>query len=250
MPLASSFQVPGSDGSLGIRAIKAEGGLVLAQDEQSAKYNGMPKSAAATGAVDYVLPPEKIAAELVRISRHPVMTLLTAMKTGPQLQAGGDDLNKNSCGSGPQPALISPITNRQRSCAGFSGRMLLHRIKALEQYVRYLQENPAEVGSSTRTFLINVTSFFREPETFTALKNNVFPRMLENRPSDTPLRIWGPGLLDRRGGVLSRNVFMEFCEEQGVSPPIQFFASDIDEAAIEKARRGLYPEKQHAGRLS
>ena len=75
----------GSDGSLGIRAIKAEGGIVLAQDEQSAKYNGMPKSAVATGAVDFILPPEKIAAELKRISRHPVMTLLPAMKTGPLL---------------------------------------------------------------------------------------------------------------------------------------------------------------------
>jgi len=84
----------GSDGSLGIRAIKAEGGIVFAQDEQSAKYNGMPKSAVATGSVDYVLSPEKIAAELERISRHPFVAFQTSAKTGPGLRAGEDDLNK------------------------------------------------------------------------------------------------------------------------------------------------------------
>ena len=121
-------------------------------------------------------------------------------------------------------------------------RMLLHKIEALGHYVRYLQENPAEVGVLYQDILINVTSFFREPETFTALKNMVFPRFIENRSSDAPLRVWVPGCSTGEEAYSLAMCFSEFCEERGVSHPIQFFASDIDEAAIEKARQGVYPE--------
>lgn len=232
----------GSDGSLGIRAIKAEGGIVLAQDEQSAKYNGMPKSAAATGAVDFILPPEKMAAELVRISRHPVMTFLTAMKTGPLLQAGEDALSKIFMRLRTATGVDFTYYKQATILRRISRRMLLHKIDALDHYVRYLQENPAEVGVLYQDILINVTSFFRDPETFTALKNVVFPRILESRSSDTPLRAWVPGCSTGEEAYSLAMCFQEFCEERGVSHPIQFFASDIDEAAIEKARQGLYPD--------
>ena len=232
----------GSDGSLGIRDIKAEGGIVLAQDEQSAKYNGMPKSAVATGAVDFILPPEEMAAELKRISRHPVMTLLTAMKPGPLLSAGEDDLNKIFMRIRTATGVDFTYYKQATILRRIHRRMLLHKIEALEQYVRYLQENPAEVGVLYQDILINVTSFFREPETFTALKNVVFPRLLENRSSDTPLRVWVPGCSTGEEAYSLAMCFSEFSEERGVSHPIQFFASDIDEAAIEKARQGLYPD--------
>ena len=232
----------GSDGSLGIRAIKAEGGIVLSQDEQSAKYNGMPKSAAATGAVDFILPPEKIAVELERISRHPVMTLLTAMKPGPLLSAEEDDLNKIFMRIRTATGVDFTYYKQATILRRISRRMLLHKIDALKQYVRYLQENPAEVGVLYQDILINVTSFFREPETFTALKIIVFPRILENRSSDTPLRAWIPGCSTGEEAYSLAMCFSEFSEERGVSHPIQFFASDIDEAAIEKARQGLYPD--------
>ncbi len=232
----------GSDGSLGIRAIKAEGGIVLAQDEQSAKYNGMPKSAVATGAVDFILPPEKIAAELARISRHPVMTLLTAMKPGPLLSAGEDDLNKIFMRIRTATGVDFTYYKQATILRRITRRMLLHKIEALEQYVRYLQENPTEVGILYQDILINVTSFFREPETFTTLKNVVFPRILENRPSDMPLRVWVPGCSTGEEAYSLAMCFSEFSEERSVSHPIQFFASDIDEAAIEKARQGLYPD--------
>ncbi|HET6364307.1 MAG TPA: chemotaxis protein CheB, partial [Nitrospirota bacterium] len=232
----------GSDGSLGIRAIKAEGGIVMAQDEQSAKYDGMPKSAAQTGAVDFILPPEKIASELVRISRHPVMPLLTATKTGPLLQIREDELHKIfmlvRTATGVDFTYYKQTTILRR----ITRRMVLHKIEALGQYVRYLQENPAEVGILYQDILINVTSFFREPETFNALKNLVFPRIVENRVSETPLRAWVPGCSTGEETYSLAMCFTEWSEEKGLSPPIQFFASDIDEAAIEKARQGVYPD--------
>ena len=232
----------GSDGSLGIRDIKAAGGIVLAQDERSAKYDGMPRSAAATGAVDSILPPEKIAAELARIGRHPVMNVFGVAKAGPLLSAREDDLNnifmRIRTATGVDFTYYKQATILRR----IHRRMLLHKIGALEHYVRYLQENPAEVGVLYQDILINVTSFFREPEAFTALKNVVFPRILESRPSDVPLRVWVPGCSTGEEAYSLAMCFMEFSEERGVSRPIQFFASDIDEAAIEKARQGLYAE--------
>ena len=231
----------GSDGSLGIRAIKAEGGIVLAQDG-SAKYDGMPKSAVATGAVDLILPPEKIAAELARISRHPFLTFHPPMKTGPLLQAGENDLNKIFMRIRTATGVDFTYYKQATVLRRINRRMLLHRINALEHYVRYLQENPTEVGVLYQDILINVTSFFRDPETFIALKNVVFPRILENRSSDTPLRVWVPGCSTGEEAYSLAMCFSEFSKEQDVSHPIQFFASDIDEAAIEKARQGIYQE--------
>ena len=231
----------GSDGSLGIRAIKAEGGIILAQDEQSAKYDGMPKSAVATGTVDFILPPEKIAAELVRISRHPFMTPPT--KPGsPLLQADQDDLHKIFMQIRTATGVDFTFYKQATILRRIHRRMLLHKINTLEHYVRYLQENPAEVSTLYEDILINVTSFFREPETFTTLKNVVFPRILENRSSDTQLRVWIPGCSTGEEAYSLAMSFSEFCEETGVSHSIQFFASDVDEAAIEKARQGVYPE--------
>ncbi|MHB8844468.1 MAG: chemotaxis protein CheB [Nitrospirota bacterium] len=232
----------GSDGSLGIRAIKAEGGIILAQDELSAKYNGMPRSAAATGAVDYILPPEKIARELARISRHPLMTLPGALKGGPPLPAGADDLNRIFMQLRTATGVDFTYYKQATILRRIHRRMLLHKLDAVERYARYLQENPAETAILYQEILINVTSFFREPEAFNALRNTVFPRMLDNRPSDEPLRIWIPACSTGEEAYSIAMCFAEFCEEGGVSHPVQFFASDIDEAAIETARRGVYAE--------
>jgi two-component system CheB/CheR fusion protein len=231
----------GSDGSLGIQAIKAEGGIVLAQDG-SAKYDGMPKSAVATGSVDYVLPPEKMGAELARISRHPFMTLHATLKTGPLLQAGEDDLNKIFMRIRTATGVDFTYYKQATVLRRIHRRMLLHKIDALGQYVRYLLENPKEAGILYQDILINVTAFFRDPETFTALKNVVFPRFIEKISSDTPLRVWVPGCSTGEEAHSIAMCFAEFCEERGVSHPIQFFASDIDEVAVEKARQGLYPD--------
>jgi two-component system CheB/CheR fusion protein len=232
----------GSDGSLGIRAIKADGGIVLAQDEQSAKYNGMPKSAIATGAVDYIQSPDMIAAELVRISRHPLMAFHADTMSGSLLHVGEDDLNRIfmllRTATGVDFTYYKQATILRR----IQRRMLLHKLGALAHYVRYLQENPSEAGILYQEILINVTSFFREPESFTVLKNAVFPHIVEKRSSDMPIRVWVPGCSTGEEAYSLAICFSEFCEERNVSYPIQFFASDIDDAAIDKARQGVYPD--------
>jgi two-component system CheB/CheR fusion protein len=234
----------GSDGSLGIRAIKAEGGIVLAQDEQSAKYNGMPRSAGATGAADYILPPDKIAAELVRISRHPVMSSRsrTRPESAPPLPAREDDLNTIFMLVRTAKGVDFTYYKQSTILRRIHRRMLLHKIDSLEQYVHYLRETPAEVDILYQDILINVTSFFRDPETFNVLKNAIFPRILENRSSDMPIRVWVPACSTGEEVYSLAICFSEFYEERGVSHPVQFFASDIDEAAIEKARQGVYPD--------
>ena len=164
------------------------------------------------------------------------------MKTGPLVRAGEDDLNRIFMQIRTATGVDFTYYKQSTILRRIHRRMLLHKIDALEQYVRYLQENPAEVGILYQDILINVTSFFREPETFNALKNMVFPRILENRSSDMPIRIWVPGCSTGEEAYSLAICFSEFSEERGLSHPIQFFASDIDEAAIEKARQGVYPD--------
>ncbi|MDW7772124.1 MAG: chemotaxis protein CheB [Desulfobulbaceae bacterium] len=231
----------GSDGSLGIQAIKAEGGIILIQDDQSAKYNGMPKSSAATGAADYILPPDKIAAELAKISRYHSITPRITGESGPGERTGDDALNRIfmllRTSTGVDFTHYKHSTVRRR----IHRRMLLHQIEGLDQYVRYLQENPSETGSLYQDILINVTSFFRDPDTFNALKNTVFPKILEGRSSDIPIRVWVPGCSTGEEAYSLAISFAEFNEERGISHPVQFFASDIDDIAIERARQGIYP---------
>jgi two-component system CheB/CheR fusion protein len=232
----------GSDGSVGIRAIKAEGGIVLAQDGQSARYDGMPRSAAATGAADYVLPPDKMAVELRRIARHPAMKPRPGAVGGPELAAREDDLNRIFMLVRAATGVDFTYYKHSTILRRINRRMLLHKLDALGDYVRFLQQTPAEVGVLYQDFLINVTAFFREPEAFTVLKNVVFPRLLLDRSSDMPLRVWVPGCATGEEAYSLAMCFSEFCEERGVFPPIQFFASDIDEAAIESARHGVYAD--------
>ena len=170
------------------------------------------------------------------------MTLLTAMKPGPLLSAREDELSNIFMRIRTVTGIDFTYYKQATILRRINRRMLLHKIEALEHYVRYLQENPSEVAVLYQEILINVTSFFRDPETFTALKNVVFPRLLENRSTDTTLRVWVPGCSTGEEAYSLAMCFSEFSEERGVSHPIQFFASDIDEAAIEKARQGLYAD--------
>ncbi len=225
-----------SDGARGVRVIKAEGGIVIAQDEKSSKYFSMPSSAIETGCVDLVLPPESIAAELNKISRHP---LAAAGKT---IEAMSD------------AALLDKIFIRLRDFSGvdfsqykkttilrrIKRRMVLHKIERIEHYLRYLLENPSESKALYQDILISVTSFFRDPESFQALKEKVFSAVLKNRRADDPIRVWVPGCAT---GEEAYSIAMCLTETLGDRPAaVQIFATDIDERALEKARAGVYEE--------
>ncbi len=238
-----------SDGTLGVQAIKAGGGITFAQSEDSAEYSGMPHSAIAAGHVDFVLTPEEIAKELTRIVRHPYLRselLEVAQKT---MAEGDKSISKIF------------VLLRARSGIDFTyykqntirRRMVLHHLDHMKDYVKFLQTQPKELDALFQDMLINVTSFFRDPETFDALKNEVFPHLVQGRSSEQALRIWIPACSTGEEAYSVAMALFEFLGDHASTIHIQIFATDIDKQAIDKARQGIYPssisEDVGAGRL-
>lgn len=228
-----------TDGTLGLKAIKAEGGITFSQDEKSAKYDGMPSSAINSGCVDMALPPDEIAQELVKISKHPY--LAPSKKAGEEEFAAKETLQhlfillRNS--SGVDFSYYKPTTIQRR----LKRRMILHKIERLDVYVRYLQDTPGEVEALYEDLLINVTGFFRDPESFDALKEAIYPEITKDRSMDHPIRIWVPGCATGEEPYSIAMSLIEYLSEKAPAG-IQIFATDIDEKALEKARAGKYPE--------
>ncbi len=231
----------GSDGSIGIRAVKEEGGIVFAQDETS-KYDGMPKSAIDTGCVDFVLPPDKIAAELLRIRRHPYLVPVRPGEGGQIIAAEDNDLNKIFIMIRSFKGVDFTSYKRSTIMRRVKRRMLLQKIEGMEKYVAYLKENPSEIETLYQDILINVTSFFREPETFDALKRSVFPSIVKKAAPDIPVRIWVPACSTGEEAYSIAIALIEYMDDNKISRPVQLFATDIDDIAVEKARKGIYPE--------
>ena len=236
-----------SDGALGLKAIKAEGGITFAQDEKSAKYGGMPHSAAAANAADFILPPEGIAKELVRISLHPYLpakarALQNAGKAVDRFLLNGNELGEIfavlKASTGVDFTHYKQATPKRRILRG----MALRRIENIKDYVGYLEENPAEREALCQDILIHVTGFFRDPETFTALADQVFPEIIKNRGPQRPVRVWVPGCSTGEEAYSLAVALVEFLGKNATNMPIQIFATDILDGAIHKARAGRYPE--------
>ena len=232
-----------SDGTLGLEAIKAEGGITFAQDPQSAKYDSMPRSAIAAGHVDFILAPEGIAKELARISRHPYVTppVVTATAVEEQSLLPGRNgfrrilaLLRKAKGVDFTDYKANTLHRR------IARRMVLSKLESMEDYARLLRENAAEVEALYQDILINVTSFFRNPESFEVLKERIFPRIVEHRAPDEPVRIWSVGCSTGEEAYSIAMSFVEFAGDQGEHIPIQIFATDLSDKGIEKARTGLY----------
>lgn len=224
-----------SDGTEGVRAIKAEGGITFAQDE-TAKFNGMPENAVNSGYVDFVLPPEKIAAELESLSTLPY-TGATSLSSLPEQ---GEELQKihillfNRLNVDFSNYKQTTITRR------IFRRMAVNKIKDLKDYTKFLQENQPELDLLYRDLLINVTSFFREPELYEALPKRVFPILLKDRKLKEAVRIWVPACSTGEEVYSIAMSLFEFMSGQRVVNPIQIFATDLSDGAIEKARSGIY----------
>jgi two-component system, chemotaxis family, CheB/CheR fusion protein len=231
-----------SDGTLGVKAIKSEGGITFAQDSNSAKYDGMPRSATASGCVDFVLPPEAIARELVRIGRHPYLRRQPPAPAGEPAVEIDNDLRKIFIvlqrATGVDFTYYKYSTIKRR----IARRMLLHKLESLEQYLRFLHENPAEPAALCEDILIHVTGFFREPEAFRALADRIFPEILDNKPPGEPIRIWVPGCSSGEETYSIAMVLLECMGDRISSTPIQVFGTDISEVSIERARAGVYSE--------
>ena len=229
----------GTDGTSGVREIKAREGLVVVQDEKSASYDGMPRSAVSTGLADMVLPPEAMPAALERCF------------LGPHIDSALDQTLENDA----QPDWLGKIFNILRVQAGhdfsaykstttlrrISRRMGLNQIDSHEVYAQHLQKNKTEVEALFRELLIGVTSFFREPLSFELLKKKIIPKILEQKGNETVLRAWIPACSTGEE-VYSLAIVLNECLEK-VSTPLnlQLFGTDINGRSIDTARQGIYP---------
>ncbi len=267
-----------TDGTLGLESIKAEGGITFAQDD-TAHYNSMPRSAVAAGCVDFVLDPENIARELFRIAKHPYVagqhhdpefrpeadrafatshegdeTPLPSgghgiPRTGSKQSRAeseaargrvGDDgfkkillVLRNHCGV--DFALYKSATIQRR----VTRRMVLNRHNTLGGYAAFLKGNTAELDALYSDVLISVTSFFRNPEAFDILKRKVFPKLLQQR-GDDPCRVWVLGCSTGQEAYSIAMTFVETAEKSPRMRKLQVFATDLNDALLEKARHGLY----------
>lgn len=242
---AISVVLSGSDGdgARGSEAIKVAGGITFAQCESSAQFSDMPNTAIATGNVDFILPPPKIAEELAHIARHPNLTRAISSETV-ELPESQNLLPAIfamlSTATGVDFSHYKQTTLNRR----IDRRMVLYKLERLEDYVQYLQENPDEVQALYHEILISVTNFFRDPEAYQALKERVFPAIAKGKSVDLPIRIWVSGCATGEEVYSIAICLMEFLEDVIPKPAIQIFATDINETAIEKARLAIYKPNQ------
>ena len=231
----------GSDGTLGLRAIKENGGVVLVQEPASAKFDGMPRSAIDAGLADIVAPvddlPDRILAYLQRTPLAGTTEAALETKTGSALDKTIILLRTHT---GHDFSLYKKNTFYRR----IERRMGIHQITRIASYVRYLQENSQELDLLFKELLIGVTSFFRDPAAWEELRKKILPALISSRPAGHVLRAWVPGCST---GEEAYSLAMVFKEVQKQLKPrkkvsLQVFATDLDKDAISKARQGTYPE--------
>ena len=224
-----------SDGALGTKAIKAEGGITFAQDEDTAQSQDMPHNAALTGATDFILPPDRIAQELVRVARQPHMTGGIGAGLVEQDLAKIFELLKVTHAVDFTHYKKSTLERRIRR------RMTLHRIDAVENYVAMLRENAVEIEALYNDILIRVTGFFRDPEVFNALCGDILPKLFRDGSRTEPVRVWVPGCATGEEVYSLAICITEALRDGSFTCPVQIFGTDINEQAVDRARAGFYP---------
>jgi two-component system CheB/CheR fusion protein len=239
----------GTDGTKGLSAIRSEGGITFAENPKSAKYKNMPESAIAAGIVDFILPPEEIAKCLAQMAKFPELDPQRKMALTKYLPKDTQE----------QPHLNSALHTifgllRDHTKVDFSDykqttikrrierRMIIQKTSSFQDYAKYLQAHQEEVHALFNDILINVTDFFRDPDSFEILKSQVFPALVKNRPLGAAIRIWVPGCSTGEEVYSIAISLIEFLNETGTQYPIQIFATDISEKVINKARLGIYPK--------
>lgn len=230
-----------SDGALGLKAIKAAGGITFAQDEDSAEHASMPKIAAATGCVDFVRKPADIAWELNRIARHPLIRSVDDTDLLPDSSSDLDGiftLLRRRTGNDFSQYKSTTVLRRLRR------RLVMLRLENLKDYGSYLRQHKDELDALYQDLLINVTQFFRDPDIYHALLTEILPRLSQQRPEDVPLRIWIPACSSGEEVYSLSMTLMEYLTAQHSNRPVQIFGTDVDAGAIEQARRAIYAENK------
>ncbi len=231
-----------ADGSLGVRAIKEECGMTFAQDESTARHIGMPRSAIATGAIDYVLSPVAIAHELVRLSGHAFVQAPDAEQPKAEiLPAGEKELKKifQLIRAATRVDFTHYKANTVRRRIG--RRMIVKRAATLGEYASLLAQHPDEVRELHRDLLISVTNFFRDPEVFQTL-GRLLEDLLRSRSGTQSFRVWVPGCATGEEVYSIAMLLREALDELGLPTPVQIFGTDISEAGLARARAAVYPD--------
>jgi two-component system CheB/CheR fusion protein len=229
----------GTDGALGLQAIKAEGGITFAQDEKTAKHNSMPRAAILDGSIDYVLRPREIGRELERICRHPYTRDNGRAAPSPsEAEVFGDILALLRNRMNVDFSHYKQTTIKRRILR----RMALRGLQDVHEYLRFLRDNSGEVQNLYQDFLIRVTQFFRDPEAFEALKEKVFPALVKARLAAHPIRLWVAGCSTGEEVYSLAIALLEFLETQPQTVPLKILATDLNDFALEKARAGIYLE--------
>ncbi|MGA7121158.1 MAG: CheR family methyltransferase, partial [Polyangiaceae bacterium] len=227
----------GSDGTLGLGAIQREGGITFAQDA-TAKYDAMPRSAIAAGCVDLVLPPDEIGRKLAHLAARGKIAIGTDAASPDEEENLAVVIAALRKGTGIDFSQYRRTTVQRR----VQRRMVVQHIEDLRAYAEFLAQTPSEGVALAEDILIHVTSFFRDAEAFEALKTEVFPRLIANRPQGMPIRIWVPGCSSGEEVYSIAIALSEFLGDAKADVPVKLFGTDISEIALEKARAGRYVE--------
>ncbi len=234
----------GNDGTEGLKAIKAEGGITFAQEPKTAQYTDMPRNAIDSQVVDFILQPERMAKELSILAKHPNLIHAKAKELGIQLSKEETDLRKIlmivKTAFGVDFTHYKQTTINRR----ITRRLVINKSENLHQYGNVLRSNKKELQALFDDLLIGVTSFFREPKTFEILKQKVFPQIVQDRsPSTEKLRFWVPACSTGEEAYSLAIALQEFLQDNDiVNISVQIFGTDANEKSIEKARQGTYPK--------
>jgi two-component system CheB/CheR fusion protein len=231
----------GSDGTLGLRAIKEKAGVVLVQDPATAKFDSMPRSAMEAGLADIVAPVEELPGKILAYLQRTPLVHTPEMALADKTQSALDKvIILLRTHTGHDFSLYKRNTFNRR----IERRMGIHQIDKIADYVRYLQENSQELDLLFKELLIGVTSFFRDPAAWEELRKKILPALIASRPDGHVLRAWVPGCSTGEEAYSLAMVFKEVMEK--IKPrkkiTLQVFATDLDKDAIDKARQGIYPE--------
>ncbi|AGW14183.1 chemotaxis protein CheB [Megalodesulfovibrio gigas] len=228
----------GSDGMRGVRAIKENGGMVMVQNEESAKFDGMPRSAISTGLADFILPPDKMPQQLLSFAKHPYV--VNKGDTAEPFATEGDDLSRIFAIIRDKTKVdftfYKPSTVNRR----IERRMTVNQISDIKDYLSFLQSYPGEAVALYRELLIGVTSFFRDAEAFEFLGNECMPKILEK--TDREIRLWTTGCSTGEEAYSLAILIREAMESMGQFHDVKIFATDIDKDAVHVAAAGSYPE--------
>jgi len=234
----------GSDGTQGVRAIKGEGGMVMAQSPESTEYDGMPGSAISTGLVDFELPPAEMPNRLIAyVSRAFGQTLSLPSVAAPRVENALKKIHVLLRGhTGHDFSEYKPSTVNRR----IERRLAVNQIETIDDYVRFAQKTPAEVEALFRDLLIGVTDFFRDTAAFKALEEQVVPEIFARKPSGATIRVWSPGCSTGEEAYSLAILLQERLDILKEGHKVQVFATDIDSRALATARAGVYaPDTAH-----